>query len=175
MKLYVIILSLLVQGGLWVPCVKASEADLEWKEAIGLAKEGQNDFAFLNFRSILADFPQSRYAPNAGFAQGEYYYLKNDLKTAAAEFRGFYAQFPGHDESLIALIYLYKIAQIEKNPKAIKEYQKRVASFRQLTFIFNEKKYFKFVSGFQHRHKLVYSINKMELYVDDKLFTEVPF
>ena len=52
MKRYVIILSLLLQGWFWVTCVKASEADLEWKEAIGLAKQGENDFAFMDFQTI---------------------------------------------------------------------------------------------------------------------------
>ncbi len=50
MKLYVIILSLLLQGCFWVSCVKASEADLQWKEAVGFAKQEEYDFAFMDFQ-----------------------------------------------------------------------------------------------------------------------------
>ncbi len=60
-------------------------------------------------------------------------------------------------------------------PDDMKKYRGLAAGFRQLTFIFNDKKSYKFISGFQRQHKLVYYINKVELYVNGELFTEVPF
>jgi len=175
MKLYVIILTLLVQGCCWVTCVKASEADLEWKDAIQSAKQGEYDFALLDFTSIRDYYPHSRYAKAADFAQGEYYFLQNDLSMASNEFKNFYTKYPQHEESLIALAYLFEIARLEQHANDIKKYRKMAASFRQLTFIFNDKKSFKFLSGFQRKHELVYHINKVDLYVNGKLFTEVPF
>jgi len=175
MKLYVIILTLLLQGYCWVPCAKASEADLEWKEATGLAKQGENDFAFMDFKNILDVYPNTRYSLAAAFALGEYYFLQNNLPMASDEFKHFYAQYPQHEEALIALAYLFKIAQIQNRPQDMDQYRNKVATFRQLTFIFNDKKSFKFFSGFQRKYKLVYYINKVELYANGKLFTGVPF
>jgi tetratricopeptide (TPR) repeat protein len=175
MKRYVIILSLLLQGWCWVPCVKASEAGLEWKEAIESAKQGEYDFAYMSFKEIQDDYPASRYGLAATFAQGEYYFLQNNLPMAAEEFKNFYSKYPQHEEALIAIAYLYKIAEIQKHPDVAQEYRNKAASFRQLTFIFSDKKYFSFLSGFQRQHKLVCTINKVELYVNGKLFTEVPF
>jgi len=175
MKLYVIILSLLWQGCFWVTCVKASEADLEWKEAIGFAKQGETDFAFMDFQTILDDCPHSRHCLGAQFALGEYYFLQNNLPMASEAFEDFYAQYPQHEEALIALAYLFQIAKIENRPHDMEGYRSKAASFRQLTFIFNDKKSFRFSSGFQRKYKLVYYINKVELYVNDKLFTEIPF
>jgi hypothetical protein len=175
MKLYVIILSLLVQGCFWVTCVKASEADLEWKEAIGFAKQGENDFAFMDFQTVLDDCPRSSHCLAAQFAQGEYYFLQNNLPMASNEFASFYAQNPRHQEALVALAYLYKIAKIQRQLDAMEKYRHEAATFRQLTFIFNDKKLFKFLSGFQRSHELVYYINKVELYVNGQLFTEIPF
>ncbi len=175
MRLYVIILSLLLQGGFVVTCVKASEADLEWKEAIGLAKQGEYDFAFMNFQTVLDDCPDARRCLAAEFAQGEYYFLQNNLLMASDAFKSFYAKYPRHEEALIALAYLFQIAKIQNHPNDMKEYRTKAASFRQLTFIFNDRKFFKFLSGFQREHKLVYYINKVELYVNGQLFTEVTF
>ena len=175
MKLYVIILTLLLQGSCCVTCVKASEADLDWKDAVGFAQQEEFDFAFINFYSLLENYPKSPYCLAAQFALGEYYYLQNNLPMASDEFKKFYIQYPQHQESLIALAYLFKIAQTQKNHDVMKNYRKKAASFRQLTFIFNNKKSFQFLSGFQRKHKLVYYINKVELYVNGKLFTEVPF
>ena len=175
MKLYVIILSLLLQGCFWVPCVKASEADLEWQDAVESAKLGEYDFAFMDFHTIPEFYPESRWAMPAEFAQGEYYFLGNDLQLACDTFENFYARYPQHQEALIALVYLYKIAQIQNRPDDMKAYLHKIASFRQITFIFNDKKFFKFLSGFQRKHMLVYYINKVELYVNGTLFTEVHF
>ena len=174
MKLYVIILSLLVQGCCWVTCVKASEADLEWKEAIGFAKQGENDFAFMDFQTILNDCPQSPHCMTAEFAQGEYYFLQNNLPMASDKFKSVYTNYPQHEEALIALAYLFQIAKTQKQPDDMEKYRNEAASFRQLTFIFNDKKFFNFFSGFQRKHKLVYYIDKMELYVNGQLFTEIP-
>ena len=175
MKLYVIILSLLLQGCFWVTCVKASEVDLKWQDAVGSAKQGDYDFAFMDFRSILEEYPGSRYCLAAQFALGEYFFLQNNLPMAADAFKDVYSQYPQHQEALIALAYLFKIAEIQENPADMKSYRNKAASFRQLTFIFNDKKSFKYLSGFQRKHKLVYYINKVELYVNGTLFTEVPF
>jgi len=175
MKLYVIIISLLLQGCLLVPCVKASEADLEWKEALRSAQQGEADFAFMDFQTITQVYPDSRYVLPAKFAEGEYYFLQNNLQMARETFESFCAQYPKREEALIALAYLFKIAQIQKDPDAVKNYHNRVASFHQLAFVFNENKSFTFVSGFGHKHKLVFTIDKVELYVDDRLFTKVPF
>ena len=174
MRLYVIILSLLLQGCFWVPCVKASEADLQWNQAIEFAKQGEYDFAFMNFHTILEAYPDSRYFPLCQFAQAEYYFLQNNLEMASDEFKKFYVKFPRRQEALAALAYLYKIAQIQQNHQEMKEYRNKVAAFRQLTFIFNDKKLFKFRSGNLREHKLVYYINKVDLYVNGKLFAEVP-
>ncbi len=175
MKQYVIILSLLLQGCWWVPCVEASDADVKWNEAVSSAKQAEYDFAFMDFNTILELYPHSRYGPAAEFAIGEYYFLENNLPMASDEFLDFYAKYPQHEEALIALAYLYKIAQTRHLPEEMKKYRKKAASFRQLTFIFNNNKYFKYRSGFQHRYKLVYYIDKVELYDNNKLFTEVPF
>jgi len=175
MKLSVIILSLLLQGCFLVPCVKASEADLEWKDAVRSAQQGDADFAFMGFQTIVQVYPDSRYYLPAKFAEGEYYFHHNDLAMALEVFESFCAQYPKREEALIALAYLFKIAQIQGNSDALKNYHNRVASFHQMAFVFNEKKSFTFLSGFGHKHKLVFTIDKVELYVDDRLFTKVPF
>jgi mRNA-degrading endonuclease HigB of HigAB toxin-antitoxin module len=94
---------------------------------------------------------------------------------ASDAFKNFYAHYPQHEESLVALAYLFQIAKIQKRPDDMKKYRNKAASFRQITFIFNDKKFFKFHSGFQRKHKLVYYINKVDLYVNGELFTEIPF
>jgi outer membrane protein assembly factor BamD (BamD/ComL family) len=175
MKPSIIILSLLLQACFWAPCVNASEADVQWQDAVRSIKQGDYDFAFMNLKTILDNYPDSSRCMAAEFAIGEYFFLQKNYGMASDKFKDFYTRYPQRQESLIALVYLFKIAQVQNRPDDIKEYREKIASFRQLTFIFNEKRSFKFFSGFQRRYKLVYHINKVELYVNRKLFAEVSF
>jgi outer membrane protein assembly factor BamD (BamD/ComL family) len=175
MKTTIIFLSLLLQACFWAPGVKASEADLQWQEAVRSVQQGDYDFAFMGFKTILENYSDSSRCMAAEFAMGEYFFLQKNFGMASDEFKDFYTKYPQHQESLAALVYLFKIAQIENRTEDIKEYREKIASFRQLAFIFNDRRSFKFVSGFLHKHRLVYHINKVELYVNGKLFAEVPF
>jgi outer membrane protein assembly factor BamD (BamD/ComL family) len=175
MKIYAIILSLLLQGVWWNTCAKASEGDLEWKEGVQQVQEGEPDFAFMDFKMIHDDYPKSGHALSAAFSEGEYYFLKDELSLASDAFKNFYTQYPERQESMAALAYLYQIAKMQNHQAQMKEYRAKVVAFRQLTFIFKENKSFKFSSGFQRQYKLVYTIDKVALYVNGKLFTEVPF
>jgi outer membrane protein assembly factor BamD (BamD/ComL family) len=173
MKLYVIILSLLLQGSVWMTTANASEANIEWRNAIGFVKSGQPDFAFMDFHTIAETCPASRHSQDAEFAEGEYYFTENAFSSASATFLDFYAKYPRNEQAMIALAYLYQITKIEKDTKSMEKYRGMIASFRQLTFIFNDEKSFKYVSGFRRKYKLEYTINKAQVYVNGELFTEV--
>jgi hypothetical protein len=175
MNWYAVILSLLLQGVWLIPCAKASEADLEWKDAMGAVKEGETDVAYLDFNSILALYPESDCAMAATFAVGEYHFQHGDFQLAAEQFKNFSLKYNKNQQALAALVYLYKIAQIENDPVRMKEYQADVASFRQNAFIFSDKKHFSFSTGFKHHYKMVYAIDKVGLYVNGQPLAEVPF
>ena len=174
MKWYVIILSLLLQG-YSVPCVHASQAGSVWQDAVEEVNQGAYDFAYMDFRTILETSPDSPYALRSQFALGEYFFIEKNLPLAAGEFKNFCSLYPHREEALIALVYLFKMAQMENKSGVMKKYRSQIASFGQHNFIFNEKKSFKFKSAFQRRYRLITSLNKVELYVNNQLFTEVSF
>lgn len=70
-----------------VPVVYRQSARSQYIRAIQCAKEKQYDFAFLEFRGILRDFPKTKYAKEAQFAMGEYFYgLKMYYEAIKTEF-----------------------------------------------------------------------------------------
>ncbi len=140
-----------------------------------MAKGGDADFAFMRFRILVHDYPDSRRAVDARFALGEYYFLRGNFAMAIQEFGDFCARYPKREETLAALGYLYQMARMQGQTDAMKKYRDRVIASRQVILIFNEKKSFQFFSGFQRRHKVVFYIDKIEVLIDDKLFCEVPF
>ncbi len=155
--------------------VNAAEDGIVWEEAVQMAKRGDADFAFMYFRILAHDYPDSRRAVDAQFALGEYYFLQGNFAVAAQEFGDFCARYPKRKETLAALGYLYQMARMQGQTDAMKKYRDRVVASHQVILIFDEKQSFQFLSGFQRRHKVAFYIDKIEVWIDDKLFSEIPF
>lgn len=61
----------------------ASEESRQFLMAQKAAKAGQADFAFMHYRNLLSNYPNSKYRETALFAEGEYYFM---LSSCAASF-----------------------------------------------------------------------------------------
>ena len=175
MRLAVIILILSWQCLGSVPVTNAADADILWGKAVELAKQGQMDLAFINFRMLVDVYPDFPKTPTAQLDLGEYYFLQNNYPLAAQEFQNFSTKYPKRQESLIALSYLYKIAQINGQKQSMQEHQKRIVASHQAVFIFKDSKSLEYVSGFQRKYKLVFYIDKLEVFANGKLFVTVPY
>lgn len=174
MRLTAIILILFWQCCCCVPLLNAADADTLWAQAVQMAKQREMDFAFINFRMIVDTYPDSTQSPAAQFDLGEYYFLENYFTLAIAEFEGIYTKHPRQKESMVALAYLYKIAQMKGQKDQMSRYQKQIISSYRAAFIFKDSRSFEYLSGFQHKHKLVFYIDRIEVFADGKLFVEVP-
>ena len=152
----------------------AADADILWSRAVEMAKQGQMDMAFLNFRMLADTYPDVPQNPAAQFNVGEYYFLQNNFPLAVKEFKSLFIQHSKQKESLMALVYLYKMAQSIGDENSMKSYQKKIISLHQNTFIFQDHKSFEYISGLQHKYKFVFTINGIEVLMDGHLFTRVP-
>lgn len=175
MKPCVIILILFWQCCCCESFLNAADADILWSRAVNMAQQGQVDLAFINFRMLVDSYPDSPKSPAAQFGLGEYYFLQNNFALASQEFENFYVKYPKKQESVIALAYLYKIAQMRGQKEAVSRYQKRIASAHPVAFIFKDSKIFQYSSGLQHKYKLVLYIDRIEVLVDGKSFVKISY
>jgi outer membrane protein assembly factor BamD (BamD/ComL family) len=173
MNAYVIILTLFWQCFSAVPVVKAADADILWNRAISMAKQGQMDMAFIDFRMLVHSYPDARQKPTAQLGLGEYHFSHHSFSLAAKEFKDFYNQYPKRQDSVIALAYLYKMAQMNGQNHLMEEYRQKIISSRQVAFIFKDSQSFRYVSGFQHKYEVVFYIDKIEVWVNGNFFVSV--
>ena len=158
---------------LWAPFLYAGDASIFWNTAVDYAKRGENDFAFINFHMLVDSYPDFKKRSAAEFAMGEYYFKRNDLRSAVEEFENVYAAAPKSREALVALAYLYKIARSEGRNDASEEYRKKMIAAHPVTFIFKDKESVQYLSGFQRAYDVVIYIDRIEVLADGKLFVEV--
>ncbi|MDP1854279.1 MAG: outer membrane protein assembly factor BamD [Candidatus Omnitrophota bacterium] len=155
------------------PLVYAQMDKSLYFQGIRAAKNGELDSAFMNFKMFLDDFGESKLAENALFAVGEYYFLTSNYYDAFAAFNRFVKKYPKSKARVFALVYLLEIAKRQKNAELVENLEKEIISSRQVVLLFAESKEYKYLSAFLRSHKAIYSIDKVEFYIDDLFFAKV--
>lgn len=155
------------------PLVYAQTDKSLYSQGVRAAKSGELDSAFMNFKMFLDDFKESKLAENALFAVGEYYFLTSNYYDAFATFNRFVRKYPKSKARIFALVYLLEMAKRQKNEEFVENLEKEIISSRQVVLLFIESKESKYLSAFLRNHKAVYSIDKVEFYIDDRFVTKV--
>ncbi len=139
------------------------------------AKTGQVDFAFLQYHFLLNKFPSSPYKEQALFANAEYYFFMSDYSQAEKLFQQYFEASNDKNGKFFALAYLFKIAQVTHEKGLIKNWERQIIAYRPHRFLFSRVKEYKFLSPLQRRHKAVYDINKVEIFIGEERFAQIIF
>lgn len=151
----------------------AEEDAQVYSRAREAAQSGHMDFAFMYYRSILNDYPDSKFKAQALFAQGEYYFLLPNYHESASLFNKFISLNPDPKEKLFALAYLLKIAQIQGNESLEKDLQKTILTLNPMDLVFRDFKEYNYRSPLDRKHKAVFRIDKIQFYVQGEMFVQI--
>jgi outer membrane protein assembly factor BamD (BamD/ComL family) len=168
--LILVVLMILAAGNLY-----AGEASSLYSKAMAAAKRGQADIAFVHFSAILERHPDSMHVKNAIFGAGEYYYSIGDYRDALPLFERFVHEYPQARGKLFALAYLYKLSEENEREDLVKKVRKEILTFKQQSFLFRVFKNYQYRSPLSLSHRAVYYIDRVEFYIDEDLFAEIPF
>lgn len=143
--------------------------------AIREVKADNLDFAFMYFRSLLRDYPDSKYAQDGSFAIGEYYFITANYKNAAEAFSNFINDYPDAKGLPFALIYLLRVSRLRQDEPTFEKLKDEIIGLKRLAFLFRESKGYTYKSPLRRKYRMVYYIDKVEFYLDDKLFEKIPY
>jgi outer membrane protein assembly factor BamD (BamD/ComL family) len=153
----------------------SQDAGDSYAEAKELLKTGDFDLAFMHFRSLSMEHPDSKYAKNALFAAGEYHFLVKNYTVARNRFLKFIEAYPESKAKLFALAYLLNIAKKYNQPAVISKLEKEIVSRKQMVFLFKNFKEYSYASPFKRKLKVVYTIDKMNFYIDGEPLAEISY
>lgn len=94
------------------PAVASPEEESAYLATFDLLKNGKYDDAIRGFKSMLAEWPQGRYADNAWYWMGEANYVKRDYTAALSSFQSLVDRFPTSPK-LADGLYKVGLCQIE--------------------------------------------------------------
>lgn len=158
------------------PCEGYPQKDKElYDRAVETAGRGDIHFAFMYFRMLLRDFSESKYFKDALFAIGEYYFSIGDYYDAQEAFRKFIKDCPESEARPFALAYLFKIAEKQQREDLTEDLKKRILKLKRLVLLFKDFEEYEYSSPLSKKYKAVYFIDRIEIYIDDGLFTKVSF
>lgn len=172
-------------GFLWAlllnGCATMSEPGERFRAGVGDIRDGRYYFAVLNLKTIVKDWPDSPYAPQAAFALGEYSFDTQDNYQALTTLSNYIYRYPKHKGLVFAKLLIYRIItgfkaesdMGEQEGALIKEIRKELFS-QPLFLIFYDKKVPRsYQSLFKHTYLVYDYVDKIKVFRDGKLFLEL--
>ncbi|MDD5347548.1 MAG: outer membrane protein assembly factor BamD [Candidatus Omnitrophica bacterium] len=147
----------------------------QYSRAVEEVKHGNPDFAFLQFRELLDNFPDSKYAERSLFAVGEYYFQKTNFREASSTFFEFIDKYPDSPAVIFALSYLLQVSQAHNDAAAIEQLTKTIVTFHRLSLVFRNSQEYTYRSALLRKHRVIYYIDKVEFYINGELFAQIPY
>jgi len=160
---------LIILSSFFLLTLKEAYADEEdYFQAKDAVKSGYNDFAFMYFKSILENNRQSKYRQEALFATAEYYFLTSNYIDASSALENFLQDYPDSRMRPFALFYLLKISQVWEKDNLTKTIENQIKNLKRVVLVFKESEEFNFKSPLGIDHKIIYYIDRLEFYLNDK-------
>ena len=139
------------------------------------AATGDNDYAFMCFRSIINSSSRSKFYKEALFSTGEYYYSIGDYRNADRSFSSFLDAYSKDEAFPFAIAYLLRIDAQTRISKTTDDLRKKLITFKQLSLLFSEFKELTYKSPLNLHYKAIYFIDSIEIYINEELFEKVYF
>ncbi|MCP4650447.1 MAG: hypothetical protein GY853_10260 [PVC group bacterium] len=145
-------------------------------DAVESARQGNIEYAFMGFHSLLKKYTEAcPYYKDALFAAGEYHFLSNGYNDAEEYFTRYIEAYPNEEKIPFALAYLLKISRNARDEVISSAIEKKIIEWEQLTLLFSEFKEHKYISPLYRKHTAMYFIDRIEFYIDGKLFEKIQF
>jgi outer membrane protein assembly factor BamD (BamD/ComL family) len=153
------------------------DAMAQYNRAVRYIKIKQPDFALMEFRGIIRDYPKSLFARKALFAVAEYYYDNKVYYDSINNFTEYLNKYPESKSRIFAKVYLLKIIQEIKYPspdekKAFESIKNDFFS-KPMFLLFKEYKQISYKSPSLNRFKIRYYIDNIEVYRNGQLFIKI--
>ena len=171
---YKTILIILLFGLTLTEPVIAQEDAQTYSLAMKAAREGSKDFAFMRFRSLIRNFPKSKFKESSLFAVGEYYFSSTSYEEAAETFNALLEEFPESKAKLFVLMYLLKIAELQHKEDLKKDFENQIINFKQVSLVFRDFQEYPYRSPFKD-YKVVFHIDRIEFFVAGEAFAKISF
>lgn len=175
-KALLLILSLSFALSLWgTPEILLAQETARKKiaQAEAYVSEGEIDFAFMEYRAFLKEYPKDPLAERAIFAIGEYYFRQRSTREAKEAFERLSTASLEEIPRLLTTVYLLQCARTSEDTvtvQALEFHLKEILSSRKLFLAFEENRVQEWISPLGNRFELREFVDRLEIVLNDAPF-----
>ena len=171
-KLFILLFLLSV----FLPIVFAGSQDDElYSDAVAAVKDKNFELAFSDLHTLVSTCTDEKLLDKSMFSLGEYYFSTGNYKDAVRIFMQINRRFLNSKARLFVLAYLLEISRMSGDKEEAVLLEREIISFTKVSLLFRDYKVYRYVSVFKKTYKSVYFIDKIEFYIDDKLFSSIAY
>lgn len=131
------------------------------------------ELTFIKLRRSLTDKSiTSAEAQRARFGIAEYYFRNNALLDAFRAFKEYTEKYPPKVSTLLAKVYLYKIANLKKDDETSLAVKKDIFS-ESFVLLFSKYKTLKYRSAFGNDYEVHYYLDRIKIFLNGEVFEEI--
>lgn len=132
----------------------------------------EEELIFIKLRRTLITKVRQNEYQLAKFGIAEYYFKNNDLSDAFRDFRDYAKNYPPGESTLLARIFLYKIALIKKDVELSNSFKKEMFD-TPFVLLFSKYKILKYKSAFNNNYEIHYYLDKIKVFLNGEVFEEL--
>ena len=129
-------------------------------------------YQFMDLRGQLKGNIRDQQRMNINFAIGEFYFKANTLYDAKDAFRGLAIQNSAEITTLLANVFLYKIAKMTGQLEEQEALKKKIFK-NQFVLLFDEYKILNYQSLYKNEYEIHYYADKIVVNLNGKLFEQI--
>ncbi len=152
--------------------LRAEFSDSEVKRAFKEADDSRELVKFLNWRKRLQEKIRDTERKKVNFSIAEYYFKINDIKDAKQAFQEYVNQGPVGITTLLANVYLYKLAKLADNETETGAIKKELFQ-DQFILLFDKYKTLKDKSLGDNTYEVHYFVDRIEVFCNGEIFEQI--
>ena len=156
------------------PAISGEDSSL-FSKGRKFARTSQQEFAYMQFRDIIYNFPNSAHREEALFATGEYYAAIPDHLETQRIFTQFLTEYPDSKSKIFALAFLYKIAEADQDEETMEKLKTEIIAIQRVGFVFRNSKELKYLSPCNNHYRAVIQIDKILIEKEGEALVELSY
>lgn len=140
--------------------------------SLSFSNQPDEELIFMKLRRSLVTKTNPPETQRARFAMAEYYFKHNALLDAFRAFKEYTQSYPPEVSTLLAKIYLYKIATIKKDEEVVTALKKEMFD-NSFVLLFSRFKVLKYTSAFSNQYEVNYYLDKIKVFLNGGNFEEI--
>lgn len=143
-----------------------------WVSNFGFTDKSDEAQIFMQLRRSLITKIAPPELQKVKFGMAEYYFKHHAYLDAFRAFKEYSDTYPPQTSTLLAKVYLYKIANIKAEPETASALKKEIFA-SSFVLLFSKFKVLKYQSAFDNQYEVHYYLDKIQVFLNGGNFEEL--